>query len=59
VEKVHPVIHGDRWNMINGVYNTLGISYNMCWHILTEDINRRHIAAEFVPSVLNNNQKEN
>ena len=32
-EKVHSVLHGDRWNTINDGCNIVGLSHNRCWHI--------------------------
>lgn len=58
MEKVHEVLHVDRWYMINKVRNILGISYMTCQHILTKDLNMRWTATEFAPYLLNNNRNK-
>jgi hypothetical protein len=53
VEKVHQVIHEDRWCTINDVHNILRLSYDTDRCILTEDLNMWRTAAKFVPRLLN------
>jgi hypothetical protein len=60
VEKIRELIQEDCRRTIHELADTVGISYGVCQEILlvTENLNRRHIAAKFVPQFLTNDQKQ-
>jgi hypothetical protein len=53
VEKIRELIHEDHRRTIHELADTVGVSYGVC-QILTEDLNMRHIATNFVPPTLDN-----
>jgi hypothetical protein len=58
VEIIWELIHKDhRWT-IHDLADTIGIRYEVCQEILTENLNMCHIATKFVPRLLTNDQKQ-
>ena len=58
IAKVREVILEDRRQTIHDVCNCIGLSYGSCQRILADELNIRRIAAKFVPSLLNNDQRD-
>jgi hypothetical protein len=58
VAKVPEVIQKDQRCTIHDICNIVRLSHGMCQRILSDELNMRHIAAEFVPRLLSNDQKE-
>ncbi|PNF37365.1 hypothetical protein B7P43_G17725, partial [Cryptotermes secundus] len=58
VVKVRDLILQDRRVTIQDLCNTLGLSYGTCQRILSEELNMRRIAANFVTQLLQNEQKQ-
>jgi DNA-binding Lrp family transcriptional regulator len=56
VEKIRELIQEDRRRTIHELADTIGISYETCQEILTENLNMRRIATKFVPRLLTNDQ---
>jgi hypothetical protein len=48
-EEARELIHEDSCRIIHELTDTTGISYGVCQHILTENMNVLRIAAKFVP----------
>jgi hypothetical protein len=48
----------DRCQTIHELADTVGINYGVCQEILTENLNMCRIAAQFVPQLLTNDQKQ-
>jgi hypothetical protein len=57
VEKFREIIHEDGRLTINNVCNFLRLAYGTCARVLTEDLNMRLITAQFIPRLLNVDQK--
>jgi hypothetical protein len=49
VANIWELIHKDHCRTIHVLTDTVGISYEVCQEILTENLNMRHNAAKFVP----------
>jgi hypothetical protein len=49
LKKIGELIHEDRRRTISELADTVGITYEVCKEILTENFNVRLIAAKFVP----------
>jgi hypothetical protein len=58
LQKSMNVICEDCKHTIDYVCNILGLSYGPCQHILSDELNIRWTAAEFVPRLLTGNQKQ-
>jgi hypothetical protein len=58
VAKVREVIRKDRNRTIHGICNIVGLSYGTCQSILSDELNIRKIAANFVPRLLTDDQKQ-
>jgi hypothetical protein len=58
VEYIWELIHEDHHRVIHELADTIGISYGVCQEILTENSNKRRIAAKFIPRFLTNNQTQ-
>jgi hypothetical protein len=58
VEKIRELILKDRCRTIHELTDTVGISYGVCHEILTENLNVRRIATNFVLRFLTNEQKQ-
>jgi hypothetical protein len=56
-EKIQELIHEDRRRTIHELADTIRISYGVSQEILTENLNMRHTAMNFVPRLLTNDQK--
>jgi hypothetical protein len=54
VENIGELIHEDRRQTIHELADTVAISYGVCQVILTENMNMRCIAVQFVPPTLDN-----
>jgi hypothetical protein len=50
--------HEDRRRTIRELVDTVWISYRVCQEILTENLNMRRIAANFISRHLTNDQKQ-
>lgn len=57
LQKSMNVICEDCKHTIDYVCNIVGLSYGSCQHILSDELNIRWTAAEFVPRLLTGNQK--
>jgi hypothetical protein len=57
-EKILEFIHGDRRRTIHELADTVGMSYEVCQEILTENLNMGRVAAKSVPRLLTNDQKQ-
>jgi hypothetical protein len=51
------VIHEERRRTINDVFNFIGLPNYTFWWIVTEDLTMRWIATNFLPRLLNDDQK--
>jgi hypothetical protein len=58
VERIQELIHEDHLQTFHELADTAGISYGVCQEILTENVNKCHIALKFVPRLLTNDQKQ-
>jgi DNA-binding Lrp family transcriptional regulator len=58
VEKIWELIHEDHRQTIHELADTVGISFEVCQEILTENLNTSHIATKFVLRLLTNDQKQ-
>jgi hypothetical protein len=58
VEKIREIIHKGRHETIHELAHTIGISYEVCQEIVTENLNMRRMAAKFVLRLLPNDQKQ-
>jgi hypothetical protein len=58
VTRVQEFIHANRRLAVHEISAEVGISYGTCQAISTEDLNKRHVSAKFVPCVLTIEQKE-
>jgi hypothetical protein len=56
--KIRELFHEDRRRTTDEFRDTAGICYGVCQEILTENSNMHRTAAEFVPRVLTNDQKQ-
>jgi hypothetical protein len=57
VEKVCRIVIEDQQSTISETASRLGLLYETCQQILTEDLNIWQISAKFVPRLLTDNQK--
>jgi len=58
VEKIREKINEDRRYTIDEISEAIGVSWSSCQHILTVDLNMRHVAMMFVPRLLTQDQKK-
>ena len=59
VAKVRDVIRSNRRLTVRGVDKEVSISKSVCHEILTENLGMHRIAAQFVPRLLTDDQKQN
>jgi len=58
VEQVQAAVNQDRHRTIHDLCAEVGIGYGSCQQIITEQLNMHRIAANFVPRVLTQDQKD-
>ncbi|VVC36593.1 Polycystin cation channel, PKD1/PKD2 [Cinara cedri] len=57
-EKIHKIIMEDRWQTIEEVVERSSVTWNLVQRILSEDLGIRRVAANFVPRLLTEQQKQ-
>jgi hypothetical protein len=59
LEKVHQAVLSDRHQTIHEISEITGVSWSSCQRILTEDLTMKQAAANFMPCLLTEEQKNN
>ena len=57
IEKIRQKFNEDRRYTIDEISEAIGVSWSSCQRILTVDLNKRRVAAKFVPRLLTQDQK--
>jgi len=58
VAQIQQLIHQDRCRTIHDIAEEVGVGYETCQRVLTEELGMHHVAAKFVPRILTADQKQ-